>query len=75
VHFGLGHDNSFSPLFLAAPAPGAIPGSTGPPALPQRQAPEHLPGGMAPGTRRHSGPRAPRWPTQPNAKNTNLVNP
>jgi hypothetical protein len=29
VHLGLGHDNSFSPLFLAAPAPGTT-GSTGP---------------------------------------------
>src|SRR5262249_31950724 len=72
VHLGLGHDNSFSPLFLAAPAPGTTwrhrcPGLT--PAPVRRNT---FPGGLVPGTRRHSGrgpragrlsrtPRTPAW--------------
>jgi hypothetical protein len=72
VHLGLGHDNSFSPLFLAAPAPellaAPVPGLT--PAPVPRNAflaawPRH-----APSLR----PAGPRRPTQPNAQNTSLVN-
>jgi hypothetical protein len=73
VHLGLGHDNSFSPLFLAAPAPGTT-GITGPPALPGASPQERLPGGMAP-ARAVTPARGQRRPTQPNAQNTSLVNP
>jgi hypothetical protein len=59
VHLGLGHGNSFSPLFLAAPAPGTTW--------------QHRSPGLTP-ARAVTPAAGPGRLTQPNAQNTSLVN-
>jgi hypothetical protein len=74
VHLGLGHDNSFSPLFLAAPAPGTIRQHRSPGLTPASGPRDVIPLAARPRRAATTARGYPRWPTQPNAQNTNLVN-